>query len=979
MAEFISFLEANALPDLLKANEQLTKMVANVDSVGQKMKAIQTPSGSDGALKQLTAEYEKQAKVITELQLQITKLANEKQRSNRQTQEEITNQAVLRQNSTRQAQATSVLAGAYANLSAQVAIASKRYQDLIVSGARAGQTQREYNRELKNAQREFQTLQTRVLQADKAVDKWNRTGERSIGFAKNLLGAFGIIGGVTLFAAITRDIFNTTKELQSLDNALKQVTETQDNFANQQSFLARISEDYGVEIKGLTKQFTQFYVSAKDKLSGQQIQNIFESITKAGAVMGLSVDSQTRAFLALNQMMSKGTIQAEELRGQLGEALPGAFGIMAKAVGVTEKELAKMMKDGKLLADEVLPKFAEQLEKTYGIETIERVETLASSQNRLANSWTELVRSLNDSETGGITAFFKLMIDGLTDVINLTKKLNDINAPKSQKTFNTGVIDGQKEALRQLNEQKKAGIATDAQIEKDAKSKIEYAKKQMSDIQWEINALEQKAKLEEKIRGKNVTALAMKLGFSGTATKEQIEAAIALEETNKEIVKLSRSYGFYSGIVKGSTEFLEKENKAEKTNTEEKKKNTKATTDNAKAKEKNAKIFTEDWFKQEISRLQKQRNAVADTTQEYSDFTTQIQVLEMLLDRLQGKEAPELGLKEEQIKILEDGIKKMQDFEEATASTGETVKKVMSSYEKSFLDAFGASAGLSETFKMLNGDIEGFGENARTTALAMTESFQEAFNFISQFSKKNREEERLAIQQDAEIAIAFAGGEQTAIDEINRQKEEKLKESRRKEFKAKKEMAKINIAIDTAQAIMATYGQAGFFGGLAGAIALAVIGAAQIALVNSQEIPEFWQGGITEGGVIKMNDDPKGVKGSNYKEVAVTPQGKIFKPQGKNVYADLPKGTEIFKNYDAFESSKFNQSLVSVMNNSGIQMSEQKQQVVIFDTQKIVDAIESKSEYQPIIDKNGFDQYVKRGNTVYQTLNKQVSFTRSSK
>jgi tape measure domain-containing protein len=31
--------------------------------------------------------------------------------------------------------------------------------------------------------------------------------------------------------------------------------------------------------------------------------------------MGLSVQSQKEPFLALNQMMSKGTIQAEELRG----------------------------------------------------------------------------------------------------------------------------------------------------------------------------------------------------------------------------------------------------------------------------------------------------------------------------------------------------------------------------------------------------------------------------------------------------------------------------------------------------------------------------------------------------------------------------------------------------------------------------------------------------------------------------------------
>ena len=53
-------------------------------------------------------------------------------------------------------------------------------------------------------------------------------------------------------------------------------------------------------------------------------------------------------------------LKGKELRGQLEEALPGAFGIMAKAVGVTEKELQNMMKAGEVLADEVLPKRSEE-------------------------------------------------------------------------------------------------------------------------------------------------------------------------------------------------------------------------------------------------------------------------------------------------------------------------------------------------------------------------------------------------------------------------------------------------------------------------------------------------------------------------------------------------------------------------------------------------------------------------------------------
>jgi len=92
------------------------------------------------------------------------------------------------------------------------------------------------------------------------------------------LGAFGVVGGVTAFAFLTKDIFEQTKQIQSLDNALKLVTGTQENFYAQQVFLNKISQDYGVNLNALTKQFTQFYVSAKDKLAGSEIQDIFESV-----------------------------------------------------------------------------------------------------------------------------------------------------------------------------------------------------------------------------------------------------------------------------------------------------------------------------------------------------------------------------------------------------------------------------------------------------------------------------------------------------------------------------------------------------------------------------------------------------------------------------------------------------------------------------------------------------------------------------
>lgn len=348
-----------------------------------------------------------------------------KKRNTQLTIEERVQNEVLNKALKQQARENLGLVGAYEQLNKKRTEAKNKLADLLAA-------ENQNTKAIKAAQKEYDVLNQKVLKVDKATDNYTKNigNYKSAfnglgGILSNLVGAFGIVGGVTLFAGAVKNIFDVTKELQSLDLALKQVTATQANYADQQAFLKRISESYGVEIKSLTKTFTQFYVSAKDKIAGKEIQQIFESVTKAGATMGLSVESQERAFLALNQMMSKGTIQAEELRGQLGEALPGSLGIMAKALGVTEVQLGKMMKDGKLLAADVLPKFARQLEITYGIENTKRVENLAAAQNRLSNSWTDFVRSLNDSDTGGISAFFAFLIGSAAKAVTT---LTDLNA-----------------------------------------------------------------------------------------------------------------------------------------------------------------------------------------------------------------------------------------------------------------------------------------------------------------------------------------------------------------------------------------------------------------------------------------------------------------------------------------------------------------------------------------------------------------------
>ena len=97
-----------------------------------------------------------------------------------------------------------------------------------------------------------------------------------------------------------------------------------------------------------------------------ETNKIFNSVATASRVMQLSGEQTQGALLAISQIASKGKVSAEELRGQLGERLPGAFAIAARSIGVTTSELDKMLETGQLTAKDFLPAFATELQKTFG-------------------------------------------------------------------------------------------------------------------------------------------------------------------------------------------------------------------------------------------------------------------------------------------------------------------------------------------------------------------------------------------------------------------------------------------------------------------------------------------------------------------------------------------------------------------------------------------------------------------------------------
>lgn len=212
--------------------------------------------------------------------------------------------------------------------------------------------------------------------------------------------------------------------LESQRLALRNVITSQTEYANSLAFLDRISNKYGQDITILTESYKSFIAASEESgLSLKERNRIYESIIKSGSALNLTNDQIKGSLNAVAQMFSKGNVQAEELRGQLGERLPGAFGLAAKALGVTEAKLNDMLKQGQVLAKDLLPLLATQLEKTYGDKAANNVNTLAGSQNRFTNSIKEYFGEVNKNLgiTDKLAKGFNFLADNLGIVVNLLK------------------------------------------------------------------------------------------------------------------------------------------------------------------------------------------------------------------------------------------------------------------------------------------------------------------------------------------------------------------------------------------------------------------------------------------------------------------------------------------------------------------------------------------------------------------------------
>lgn len=164
----------------------------------------------------------------------------------------------------------------------------------------------------------------------------------------------------------------------------------------QMAYVKRISYDYGMDQRETEGGFMRF-AAATPSIEEKDKQALFEAMAIKGRSVGATADQQNRAIVALGQIYSKGgRVYAEELKGQLSEALAGSqvdFTRAAIDAGIIKKEeeFNKALEDGKITMDKLLP----SLVKIWGAakETKAFAESMKQPEvamQRMKNSFNEL-------------------------------------------------------------------------------------------------------------------------------------------------------------------------------------------------------------------------------------------------------------------------------------------------------------------------------------------------------------------------------------------------------------------------------------------------------------------------------------------------------------------------------------------------------------------------------------------------------------
>lgn len=382
----------------------------------------------------------------------------------------------------------------------------------------------------------------------------------------------------------------------------------------------------------------------------------------------------------------------------------------------------------------------------------------------------------------------------------------------------------------------------------------------------------------------------------------------------------------------------------------------------------------------QISKLKNLRDSVDQGTVKWETYNFTLKLLETTSKALNGDLNDTKETVGELTKELEKSTKKFKEFLEGVKDMQNEAKDSLKDFRDEFATEFFSDAGFEFTgnflmnFDKITTMLEEGGNQWEDYFNLITEMGQEAFNFIAQASQQNFDAEYERLEKQKDIALQFAGESDAAKQRIEEQYEARRKVIQRREAKSKKELAIVNTVINTAQAIVATLAATPPPAGLPLAAIMAGIGAAQVAIIASQKIPEFWKGTDNADSGLAWTQE----RGAEI----ITDKKGVVKDFGDSKGARLTmmeKGDKVYTS-DQTRKMMFNNELNGILSNNGIEKSINSINVVNNGLTKVdLDQVMSKhfSNIQVNelnINKGELKLFVKKQNSITSSNNNRVTF-----
>ena len=252
------------------------------------------------------------------------------------------------------------------------------------------------------------------------------------------------VGYIALNEAIEQGqaILDVALRLEAIDERLKYVADSTKGAKTEFEFISTEASRLNQNILVLGEGYSKFAAGAKNTLSESGIKQAFTGLIEGATALKISNDDINGALLAFTQIASKGKVQAEELRGQIGERIPGAFTIAAKAMGVTEQKLNKMLETGQVLSKDFLPAFGREMSKEFGERAVQSADSGRGAINQFNNAVIELRSTLSemfDEPARAVTEFATALVRGIDIGIKQTE-LRISNLGIAFKKLSTGTM-----------------------------------------------------------------------------------------------------------------------------------------------------------------------------------------------------------------------------------------------------------------------------------------------------------------------------------------------------------------------------------------------------------------------------------------------------------------------------------------------------------------------------------------------------------